>query len=138
MTITITWQMVAWLIALAVGWTGFLLGGVKWLLNKQVKSFEDRLAAAEKKAADAELKASTAITGQSKYREDVIQEIAGLRLELNTKLTCGNHQRMENNDEKMFTRLDNLHGDIRELSGGVKGLTQTLKMVQQHLMEDKK
>ena len=47
---------------------------------------------------------------------------------------CSNHGRMEKNDVKLFERLDTLHGDMKEMSGGVKGLSATLDLINQHLI----
>ncbi|MDA8428924.1 MAG: hypothetical protein M0T70_06675 [Geobacteraceae bacterium] len=47
---------------------------------------------------------------------------------------CDNHSRIEKNDIKLFERMDELHGDIRELVGGVESLTKTIYMINQHLM----
>lgn len=51
---------------------------------------------------------------------------------------CGNHGRMEDNDIKLFKRFDDLHGDIRELTGGVKGLTRSVDMINEYLLKERK
>lgn len=127
MIVTITWQMVVAFITLGAAWTGFLLGAIKWLLNKQITGLEDRLADAENAAGEAK-------AGIAKHRELLTDSLAALRLEIGSKFVCGNHQRLEGNDEKMFSRLDKLHGEMRELVGGVKSLTGSMDMVQQHLI----
>jgi len=48
---------------------------------------------------------------------------------------CANHHRMESNDKVLFERLDDLHGDIREMVGGVKGLTRQLGLINEHLLK---
>jgi len=60
--------------------------------------------------------------------------IETVKVKVETMPVCGNHARMESNDEKLFERLDLLHGDVREMVGSVDRLTGTLNMVQQHLM----
>ena len=62
-------------------------------------------------------------------------DLAHVRKELDKRpAVCTNHQRMESNDKDLFVRLDSLHGDIRELVGGVKGLTNSLELINQHLL----
>jgi len=125
--VTITWQMVIAAIGLLTGWTGFLLGAIKWLLNRQITALEARLAAAEAKA-------SEAASGLVEHKQTLSDAMAALRLEISSKFVCGNHARLERNDEKLFIRLDSLHGDIRELSGGVKGLAKSFEMVNEYLL----
>lgn len=60
--------------------------------------------------------------------------MAGMETKIAALPVCGNHQRMEDNDTRLFQRLDSLHGDIRELVGGVKGLTNSLELINQHLL----
>lgn len=48
---------------------------------------------------------------------------------------CSNHGRMEDNDTKLFERLDELHGDIREMVGGMKGLTNQLGLINEYLLK---
>lgn len=127
MNVTITWQMVVAGITLLAAWTGFLLGAIKWLLNRQITALEARLAAAETKAGEA-------VAGLAKHKQTVTDSLAALRLEVSTKFVCGNHARIENNDEKLFKRMDDLHGDIRELAGGVRGLSNQLELVNRHLL----
>lgn len=47
---------------------------------------------------------------------------------------CSSHSRMEANDTKLMDRLDDLHGDIRELAGGVKGLSRAVDLMNEHLI----
>lgn len=51
---------------------------------------------------------------------------------------CGNHGRMEENDHKLFERFDELHGDIREQTGALKGLTRSLDMINEYLLKERK
>jgi len=51
---------------------------------------------------------------------------------------CGNHGRMEENDVKLFKRFDDLHGDIREQIGALKGLTRAVDMINEYLLKERK
>ncbi|MFH1027689.1 MAG: hypothetical protein V1791_06780 [Pseudomonadota bacterium] len=138
MTVTITWQMVLAGITLLGGWTGFLLGAIKWLLNRQITGLENRLAAAEKKAGEAvdgmaQQKEKLSVD-LAKQKETLSEALAALRLEVSSKFVCGNHIRLEKNDEKLFARLDQVHGDVREMKGGVKALSGQLELVNRHLI----
>ena len=98
--------------------------------DKRLSALETALS----KIADADSKATQALQAIIDHKTAVAKDIETLRLESSQKLQCNNHQRMESNDEKLFGRLDSLHGDIRELCGGVKGLTKSLEVVNQHLL----
>ena len=124
---TITFSMVAWGLGILATWTGMLLGAIKYLLNRQIAAFEAKVEAAGATA-------GKALAGLSEHRQAMAGELADLRVQFERKLVCGNHQRMEDNDAKLFERLDRLHGDIRELCGGVRGLTNSMELVNQHLM----
>ena len=62
------------------------------------------------------------------------KELLGIKVAMESPGVCSNHGRMEKNDVKLFERLDTLHGDMREMSGGVKGLSATLDLINQHLI----
>lgn len=109
------------------GWTGILFAALRWSLARNLKTLEDKVS--ENSAATAK-----ALGALAEHKTNIDREIAGLRLEMNTKLVCGNHGRMENNDEKLFLRMDQLHGDVRELVGGVKALANSLDLVNEHLL----
>jgi ABC-type transporter Mla subunit MlaD len=135
---TVTWSMIAWGIGLLFTWTGILLGAIKYLLNRQISAFEAKLAEADAKAnkALAELSGhkQTIASNLSEHKQALAGELTALRIEFERKAVCGNHSRMEDNDKRLFQRLDQLHGDIRELVGGVKGLANSLELVNQHLL----
>jgi hypothetical protein len=135
---TVTWSMIAWAIGILFTWTGVLLGAIKYLLNRQIAAFETKLTEADAKAAQAlaDLSGhkSTVAADLSNQRLTLAAEMTSLRIEFERKATCGNHLRMEDNDTRLFGRLDQLHGDIRELVGGVKGLANSLELVNQHLL----
>jgi predicted nuclease with TOPRIM domain len=62
------------------------------------------------------------------------QRLTRIGAEIRNTPLCSNHQRMEQNDSKLFERLDVLHGDVREMVGGIKGLTNSLEIINQHLL----
>ena len=124
---TITWSMVAWAAGILGAWTGLLLGIINYLLKRQIAAFETKLS-------EADAKAEKANKSLADHKQSITNELATLRIEFNQKSLCGNHQRMEDNDTRLFKRLDQLHGDIRELVGGVNGLAKSLEMVNEHLL----
>ena len=125
MTITLTLPMVVFIISLLIGWTAFLLGAIKWLLNRQLVGLETKVAENEKKAGEA-------LSGLNQHKEALAKDLASIRLEFSMKATCSNHQRMEENDTRLFKRLDQLHGDIRELCGKVGAVVNSLDLLNQH------
>lgn len=135
---TITWPMFVWGFGILLAWTTFLLTIIKFLLTRQLNSFVVKQAETDAKAADALEQLAkhkmAAATELANYQKTAAMDLAALKLEFSQKSTCGNHQRMENNDKDLFVRLDSLHGDIRELVGGVKGLTNSLELINQHLL----
>ena len=135
---TVTWSMIVWAIGIGLAWTGVLLGAIKYLLNRQISAFETKLSEADAKASQALTDLSghkqAFVSSLSDQRQTITNELASLRIEFERKSICGNHARMEDNDTRVFQRLDQLHGDIRELVGGVKGLANSLELVNQHLL----
>lgn len=71
----------------------------------------------------------------SRFRE-VEDRITKVEAKVQAAPVCGNHGRMEENDVKLFARFDELHGDIRELTGGVKGLTRAVDLINEHLINN--
>lgn len=63
------------------------------------------------------------------------KRLAGAESKIKSMPVCGNHTRMEDNDTKLFERLDELHGDVREMVGGVKGLTNQLALINEFLLK---
>lgn len=57
-------------------------------------------------------------------------EVKQLKIDLaKHRPECGNHGRMEDNDKRLFQRIDAMHGDLREIKGhlsGVKNLTTVI------------
>lgn len=55
MTLTITWPMVAFMVSMIIGGAGFLLGIIKWLLNREINALAESIkgtGAAAKKAGE--------------------------------------------------------------------------------------
>ncbi|TSK07929.1 MAG: DUF2730 family protein [Geobacter sp.] len=79
---------------------------------------------------------------KDKVTNDRFKEAEDRLAKVETKVermpVCGNHGRMEDNDVKMFKRLDDLHGDIRELTGGVRGLTRSVDVINEYLLKERK
>ena len=70
--------------------------------------------------------------------EKVEKELVEIKAAMKSPSVCSNHERMEKNDVKLFERLDKLHGDMKEMVGGVKGLAATLDLINQHLINGRK
>ena len=121
----ITWTQVAWGIGLFLAWNGFLVGVIRWLLSREVGRFENKLA-------EADAKAGKALAMVTEQKQQVMNDLAGMRLEFERKGVCGNHERLEGNDDKLFGRLDQLHGDVRELLGSVKALANSVELLNRH------
>ena len=130
MTITLTLPMVVFIISLLIGWTAFLLGAIKWLLNRQLVGLETKVAENEKKAGEA-------LSGLTQHKEALAKDLASIRLEFSMKATCSNHQRMEDSDVRLFKSFDRLHGDMREILGTVKSLANSIDLLNQHHLGDK-
>ncbi len=128
---TITWAQFIWAVGLFLAWNGFLVTIIKVLISREVKGFQSRLEAAEKTASGAE-KAVTAVAADQK--QALSATAADLRLEIERKNVCGQHQRMEDNDKEVFQILRQLHGDIGTLVGEIKGLRNSMDVVNQHLL----
>jgi len=130
--------MIATAIALLGGWTGFLIGAIRWLLNRQITALDARLASAERKAGEAVVSVTTHKQTVSdllaQQKEAASNSLAALELKFSQRSVCANHQRMEENDKDLFKRLDSLHGDIRELVGVVTGLANSVELVNEHLL----
>ena len=134
------WKFVFQIIQ-AVGTVG--VGIYVWWSNREKVSsakfsgHDKRLATLENalsRLAEADTKAAQALVSIAKHERAVSKDLETMRLEFSQRSVCGNHQRMEENDTRLFGRLDQLHGDIRELCGGVKGLTKSMEVVNQHLL----
>lgn len=70
--------------------------------------------------------------------EKVEKRLVTIEAAVRTRPQCSSHSRMEENDIKLFKRFDELHGDIRELTGGVKALTRAVDMINEYLLKERK
>jgi len=122
---TITWAQFMWGFALLTGWTGLLLGGIKYLLNRQIAAFETKLA-------EADAKASKALAAFAACEKTVADDISAIRLEISNKQVCGNHARMEHDNKDQFVRLDTIGRDIGEIKGTINGLKNSIDLLLQH------
>ena len=96
-----------------------------------------RLATIESRLQKLELFAKTPPPPDSRW-EKVEKDLLEIKAAMKSPSVCGNHDRMEKNDVKLFERLDKLHGDMKEMCGGVKGLATTLDLITQHLINGRK
>lgn len=122
---TITWAHIMWVLGLLSGWTGLLLGGIKYLLNRQIAAFEARLA-------EADAKASKALAAFAACEKAVADDISAIRLEISNKQVCANHDRMEHDNKDQFVRLDTIGRDIGEIKGTINGLKNSIDLLLQH------
>lgn len=47
---------------------------------------------------------------------------------------CDNHGRMENNDKRLFQRIDEIHGDVREIKGNLDGVKHLSALINEFLL----
>lgn len=104
--------------------------------SKRLASMEGRLQKAENslKSMDNSIKNPPA---DSRW-EPLETRLVAIEAAVKNPGQCSNHRRMEENDVKLFGRLDALHGDIRELTGGVKRLAGAVDMINEHLLKERK
>lgn len=63
-------------------------------------------------------------------------DLKHLKLEMaKHKPACDNHSRMEDNDKRLFTRLDEVHGDVREIKGSLEGVKNLSAVINQFLLK---
>ena len=125
MVITLTMPMLAMGVSALLGWTGFLLGAIKWLLNRQLTTLEAKIDSAERKA-------NSAVDDLSELKDSVYVAISKLQTELHQTSTCSNHPRMEDNTARLFARIDQLHGDFRQLNGAIDIVKNQVDLMYQH------
>ncbi|MDR4518945.1 MAG: hypothetical protein MRK00_16365 [Nitrosomonas sp.] len=96
MEITVTWQMVAWLIGLVSAWTGFLIGIIKLLIGGMIRNLDRRIVVsadecnakwaqvdASLKRTDADLRRLIAqLPIEYQRREDSIRETTAMNAKL--------------------------------------------------------
>ena len=95
MNININWQAVALLVTLALAWTGFLFGLIRWLLVREIKNIEERLAAAT--------------AGIQKHRDECLLFRATLPVDYNRR------EDMIRFETVTHAKLDGLASYIRQL-----------------------
>lgn len=123
--LTITWAQFAWAVGLFLVWNAFLVGIIKILLSREVSLFGIKLDAADAKA-------GKALAAQLTHEQAVEKSLAALRLELNQKSVCSNHQRMETDNEKQFVSLDKMHASIRGISERIIGVANNVDLLLKH------
>lgn len=121
----ITFAQFAWGFAVLITWTGMLLGAIKYLLNRQITTFETKLAEADAKAAKA-LEACTL------HERTVAQNIASIRQDIGNKVVCSNHPRMETDNIRQFKSLTDLSGKIEKIDGKLDGIINSIDLLMQH------
>ena len=130
MTVAITFQFVVFATSLLLGWTIFLLSAIKWLLNRQLIGIESKIVENEKMAIET-------LNGLNLHKESSAKEMTKMQLDFHQKPTCTNHNRMEDNDGRLFKRMDSLHGDMREMLGEMNRVIHTLELLNNHHLGEK-
>lgn len=102
MIVPINWQALAWLTGIALAWTGFLVGIIRWLLIRETRHVESRIAAAEAEAK----KTGAALAG---HREEYLKFLGVLPLEYYRR------EDMIRFETTTHAKLDALAGFIRQL-----------------------
>lgn len=141
--LTLVMTIVNIIIGITVWWTNR-----DKITNTRFKEVEDRMTKAETTLASlsgAGKKADDAAKALMEMKQALNQSLAGLknsmtkaiadlRVEFDRKDTCGNHKRMEDHDTEIFQTLRQLHKDLGELVGEVKGMARGLDLVNEHLL----
>lgn len=96
--------------------------------DKRLTTLESTLA----KLAEADNKAGQALDSITRHKETVSKELEAVRLEVNKKSTCANHQRMETDNEKQFVSLDKMHASIRGISEKINGVANNVDLLLKH------
>jgi phage shock protein A len=125
MTLTLTMPIIIFIISLLTGWTAFLLTAIKWLLNRQLIGIETKIAEAEKRA-------SEALTGLNHHKESTARDLASVRLEFSQKSVCNNHPRMEADNTVQFATMNKLSGNIQKLDGKIDSLINSMDLLMTH------
>lgn len=102
MTIEINWQAMAWLTGIALAWTGFLIGIIRWLVARMIAHTQERIAAASKAAEEAK-------EAQRQHREEYLKFLGTLPLDYYRR------EDMIRFETLTHAKLDALAGDIRQL-----------------------
>ncbi|MFZ4857922.1 MAG: hypothetical protein ACOYL3_16150 [Desulfuromonadaceae bacterium] len=145
MSITVTPQIVIFITSMLVGWTGFLLGAIRWLMIRQIQSSEERLKAVEQKAshaAEISVELKDAIEANLKGHD---KELAARCLGHSGRLTdtelkverIGAEIRnlpQHRHIQELSERISRLHGEIHELSGNLKAVSRTADLINEFLI----
>lgn len=102
MNIEISWQAVGILVTLALGWSAFLVGIIRWLVTKAVANIEDRVTTATTTA-------NAAVTGLQQHREEYLKFIGNLPIDYYRR------EDMIRFETLTHAKLDALASDIRTL-----------------------
>lgn len=109
MNVELSWQAVGILVTLAMAWSGFLVGIIRWLVTRAVATMEEKIAAAAKGAGDAAKDAKTAATELQKHRETCLQFRGTLPIDYFRR------EDMIRFETLTHAKLDALANDIRTL-----------------------
>jgi hypothetical protein len=102
MMVEINWQALAWLTGIALAWTGFLVGVIRWLVGRMVASIQERIAAANKAADESK-------SGLQQHREEYLSFLGRLPIDYYRR------EDMIRFETLTHAKLDALAGDIRQL-----------------------
>jgi len=102
MSVEINWQALAWLTGIALAWTGFLIGIIKWLLGRAVANIEDRVTTASNTA-------NSAVAGLQQHREEYLAFLGRLPIDYYRR------EDMIRFETLTHAKLDALATDIRQL-----------------------
>lgn len=154
MTITITWQIFAWMCALVGTWTGILFAALRWSLSRNLKNFEETLTAASSGTAKALQELSdlrtkltnvpTACNGHSfqTNRLDGHSDRLAQHKELLTAIEADLKHLPKNSDigklhdkiNGVNTSLAEMKGELGKVSGAMPGLTHVTEMMNEFLL----
>lgn len=112
------------------------VGFYTWWSNRE-KVTGDRFSVLEDRMTKVEIQVKNTIDNLPKW-DGLEKRLVSIEAALKTPRQCGNHERMEDNDIKLFKRFDELHGDIREQIGALKGLTRSVDMINEYLLKERK
>jgi len=102
MTIEINWQAMAWLTGIALAWTGFLIGIIRWLVARMIAHTQERIAAASTAAKGAQ-------DGLQQHREEYLKFLGTLPIDYYRR------EDMIRFETLTHAKLDALATDIRQL-----------------------
>jgi hypothetical protein len=109
MNIEISWQAVGLLATLAMAWSAFLVGIIKWLVTKSIGSMEDKISVAATGAKAAADDAKAAASALQQHRETCLQFRGTLPIDYFRR------EDMIRFETLTHAKLDALASDIRTL-----------------------